>query len=171
MKNNIFVKAFNHIEEALLSVTFVVMTAICFIQVITRYIFHVSLPWSEEVLRALFVWSSCLGISLGFRTKSHLGVDALVSLFPAKIKKALSIIAYAIVIGFCIVIIYFSFEVTGKQFATGQKTIAVGMPIAYISVSLIVGFALTVVRVIQVMIEDFKHKGNDDEGHISEGLL
>ena len=34
MKNNIFVKIFNHIEEALLSVTFVIMTLICFIQVI-----------------------------------------------------------------------------------------------------------------------------------------
>ncbi len=170
VKDNIFIKAFNHIEEALLSVTFVVMTVICFIQVITRYIFHFSLPWSEEVLRALFVWSSCLGISLGFRTRSHLGVDAITNLFPAKYKKILSILSYLIVIAFCIVVIYYSISVTSYQYTTNQKTIAVGMPVAYISVSLIIGFGLTIVRVIQVMIDDFKNK-KQEEGHISEGLL
>ena len=152
MKNNIFVKIFNHIEEALLSVTFVIMTLICFIQVITRYIFHYSMPWSEEVLRALFVWSSCLGISLGFRTKSHLGVDAVVILF-------------------CLVMIYYSAGITNHQFITNQKTIAVGMPIAYVSVSLVVGFTLTIIRIIQVMVETFTSKNKKDETHISEGLL
>ena len=44
------------------------------------------------------------------------------------------------------------------------------MPVAYISVSLIIGFGLTIVRVIQVMIDDFKNK-KQEEGHISEGLL
>lgn len=171
MKSNVLIKIFEHFEEAVLSVNFVVMTAICFVQVVTRYIFHYSMPWSEEALRALFVWSSCLGISLGFRTKSHLGVDALVNLFHGKFKKALAIIAYVIVLAFCVVIIYYSAKVTGKQFTTKQKTIAMGLPIAYISVSLIVGFALTIVRIIQVMAAEFSHKDDNDSGHISEGLL
>lgn len=171
MKNNIFIRAFNHIEEALLSVAFIAMTIICFTQVITRYIFHFSLPWSEEVLRALFVWSSCLGISLAFRTKSHMGVDALVSLLPIKLKKTVSLIVYLIVIAFCIVMIYYSFGVTSQQYTTHQTTIALRMPIAYVSVSLIVGFSLTIIRIIQVIIEDTKNRKNDDEVHISEGLL
>ena len=171
MKNNIFVKIFNHIEEALLSVTFVIMTLICFIQVITRYIFHYSMPWSEEVLRALFVWSSCLGISLGFRTKSHLGVDAVVSLFPKKLKNIFTYISYIIVILFCLVMIYYSAGITNHQFITNQKTIAVGMPIAYVSVSLVVRFTLTIIRIIQVMVETFTAKNKKDETHISEGLL
>ena len=80
------------------------------------------------------------------------------------------ILSYLIVIAFCIVVIYYSISVTSYQFTTNQKTIAVGMPVAYISVSLIIGFGLTIVRVIQVMIDDFKNK-KQEEGHISEGLL
>ncbi len=171
MKDNIFIKAFEHIEEVLLSISFTTMTIICFVQVITRYIFHYSMPWSEEVLRGLFVWSSCLGISLGFRTRSHMGVDAIVSLFPVKFRKILSIISYIVTIAFCLVVIYFSFGVTMHQFSTNQKTIALGMPIAYVSVSLIIGFLLAIIRIIQVLSEDIRSKNNVDEVHISEGLL
>ena len=171
LKGNIFFKIFNHIEESILCCTFTVMTVVCFVQVLTRYIFHYSMPWSEELLRGLFVWSSCLGISLGFRTRSHMGVDAIVGLFPKKLKNIISMVSYLIVIAFCVAIIYYSFGVTYQQFTTGQKTIAMGLPIWIISISLIIGFALTIVRVIQVMIEDAKSKGKDDNTHISEGLL
>ena len=171
MKDNIFIKIFNHIEETLLSAAFIAMTLICFIQVITRYILHFSLPWSEEVLRALFVWSSCLGISIAFRTKSHMGVDAVVNLFPRKAKFALSIISYLIVIAFCVIMSYFSAGVTWKQIATQQTTIALRMPIAYVSISLVVGFSLTIIRIIQALIDDIKNRKDNEEMHISEGLL
>lgn len=45
------------------------------------------------------------------------------------------------------------------------------MPIAYVSVSLVVGFTLTIIRIIQVMVETFTAKNKKDETHISEGLL
>ena len=66
--------------------------------------------------------------------------------------------------------IYYSAGVTIQQFSTGQKTIAMGLPVWMVSISLIVGFALTIVRIIQVIIEDVKNKGKNDSTHISEGL-
>lgn len=165
-------KVLNHTEEILLSISFSIMAIVCFVQVITRYFFHYSMPWSEELLRALFVWSSCLGISLGFKTRSHLGVDAVVNLFPKKLKKILSLLAYFVVLACCVVLIYYSFQVSLKQYQTLQKTIAMRLPIFYISAALPVGFVLTVIRVLQVMYEDFiVKKKDDDKTHISEGLL
>ena len=172
-KDNIIFKFFNHIEEVILSVSFATMAIVCFTQVITRYIFKFSLPWSEELLRALFVWSSCLGISLGFRTRSHLGVDAVVGLFPKKIRRVLSFLAYLVVIAFCVVIIFYSVRISAQQFSTMQKTIAMRLPIFYISSAIPIGFGLTIVRILQVLYEDFvKHKKDSlEEGKISEGLL
>ncbi len=174
-KKNIFLKIFDHIEEGILTVTFTVMTVVCFIQVITRYWFHYSIPWSEELLRALFVWSSCLGISLGFKTRSHLGVDAFTNVLPVKIRRGIIFFAYIVAILFCVVLIYYSVEITQKQFKTNQSTIAMRMPIFYISMSLPIGFSLTILRIVQVIKEDFfNNKGKtqeEDELHISEGLL
>ena len=171
MKDHVFFKIFNHIVEGMLCSSFTIMTLACFVQVITRYVFHYSMPWSEELLRALFVWSSCLGISLGFRTRSHMGVDAIVGVLPKKAKNIVSMAAYVITIAFCVAMIYYSAGVTMQQFSTGQKTIAMGLPVWMVSISLIVGFALTIVRIIQVIIEDVKNKGKNDSTHISEGLL
>lgn len=170
MKN--FLKVIDHVEEFFLSISFSIMAIVCFVQVITRYIFHYSMPWSEELLRALFVWSSCLGISLGFKTRSHLGVDAVVNILPKNVKKILSLLAYLVVIACCVLLIYYSVQVSVKQFETMQKTIAMRMPIFYISASLPIGFTLTIIRVLQVLYEDFiLKKDESDETHISEGLL
>ena len=88
-----------------------------------------------------------------------------------KLKNIFTYISYIIVILFCLVMIYYSAGITNHQFITNQKTIAVGMPIAYVSVSLVVGFTLTIIRIIQVMVETFTSKNKKDETHISEGLL
>ena len=141
-KENILLRAFNHVEEVILTATFSVMTVVCFVQVITRYCFHYSLPWSEELLRALFVWSSCIGVSWGMRTRSHLGVDVIVNCFPEKVRRYLSLSAYAILIVFCALVIYYSIGVTLKQFQTNQVTIAMRLPVGFISVSLPIGFPL-----------------------------
>lgn len=163
----------DHTEEFFLSITFAVMAIVCFVQVITRYCFHYSMPWSEELLRALFVWSSCLGISLGFKTRSHLGVDAIVNVLPKKVKKVISFLSYIVIILFCIFIIYYSIQISAKQYVTVQKTIAMRLPIFYISAALPVGFTLTVFRVLQIIKDDFftEKESDDDELHISEGLL
>lgn len=172
-RGKILLNGLSHFEEAVLTVTFSIMTVVCFAQVITRYCFHYSLPWSEELLRALFVWSSCMGISWGMKTRSHLGVDAVVKCFPAKVRKILAILTYAILIAFCILVIYYSIYVTMKQFATNQVTIAMRLPVGYISMSLPIGFSLTIIRALQVLYEDVLNGAEKTEEKISipEGLL
>lgn len=171
MKNNRILKALNYVEEFFLCINLTIMAVICFIQVITRYLFHFSLPWSEELLRGLFVWSSCLGISVGFKTRSHLGVDALVNVFPKKIGTIVKFLTYLVSIAFFVVLIYYSAQICMQQYSTMQKTIAMRLPIVYISCALPICFIVTIFRVLQVMKEDFTKKPENEEVHISEGLL
>ena len=165
----------NHFEEAVLTITFSIMSIVCFVQVISRYFLGYSMPWSEELLRALFVWSSCMGLSLAFKTKSHLGVDALVNAMPKKLKKIVEVITYVIVIIFCIIMLYISIDITHMHFVNNQKTTAMQLPIGFISISLPIGFTLAIFRILGVLYSMRKSQNDsnsdNEEMHISEGLL
>ena len=58
-------------------VAMIVMLAIIFMQVITRYIFGFSFEWSEELARFLFVWVVFLGSALIMGEEGHLAVELL----------------------------------------------------------------------------------------------
>ena len=55
----------------------IVMLAIIFMQVITRYMFGFSFEWSEELARFLFVWVVFLGSALIMGEDGHLAVELL----------------------------------------------------------------------------------------------
>jgi len=54
-----------------------VMLAIIFMQVITRYLLGFTFEWSEELARFLFVWAVFLGSALIMGEDGHLAVELL----------------------------------------------------------------------------------------------
>ncbi|MDF1777155.1 MAG: TRAP transporter small permease subunit [Rhizobiaceae bacterium] len=59
------------------AVCIAVMVTITMVEVLSRNIFAISIPWASELTRTLFVWSVLLGISVTTWTKSHIAVTAL----------------------------------------------------------------------------------------------
>ena len=48
----------DYLEETILLILLVLMTAIMGVQIVSRYVFQNSLTWSEELVRYMFVWSA-----------------------------------------------------------------------------------------------------------------
>ena len=59
------------------------MVALVALQVLLRYAFNTSLSWTDETSRLGFVWSIFLGIPLGIRRGSHIGIEFLTARLPA----------------------------------------------------------------------------------------
>ena len=59
------------------------MVALVALQVLLRYAFNTSLAWTDETSRLAFVWSIFLGIPLGIRRGSHIGIEFLTAQLPA----------------------------------------------------------------------------------------
>ena len=59
------------------------MVALVALQVLLRYAFNTSLGWTDETSRLAFVWSIFLGIPLGIRRGSHIGIEFLTGRLPA----------------------------------------------------------------------------------------
>ena len=119
-----------HPLEFLLCILLVATVVVTFSQVVTRYFLHVSLSWSEEVARFLFVWIATLGAAYGFKTKSHFAIVFLVNRFSSRLQKLVGtlvvIVASIFLIVFVLESLYLILTITIDQRApVTQMTMAV----------------------------------------------
>jgi TRAP-type C4-dicarboxylate transport system, small permease component len=74
----------NKLEEGIISLLLASMTLLVFVEVVMRFGFNIGLMWAQELTLLLSGWLVMFGVSYGIKVGSHIGVDALVKLFPAK---------------------------------------------------------------------------------------
>jgi C4-dicarboxylate transporter DctQ subunit len=86
-------RAINNIEESLIAIILGVMTIITFVNVIARYVFNANILWALEGTVFLFAWMVLLGMSYCVKTKTHLGVDAVINLVSPGARKVMAILS------------------------------------------------------------------------------
>lgn len=141
----------DNIEEYILMVLFPLMVLVVFAATCIRYLTVMSLPWAEEVARYSMVWIAYIGASLGIKRNSHLGVEAVLLLFPAKTRIYFDYLRYAIIILFNILIAYFMFQILQSQFATEQVSPSLRIPMYFAYGAVPVGAILMAWRCVQMM--------------------
>jgi len=75
-------EAIARFEENVLATLLALITLVSFVQVIARYGFNTGWGGALEFTRILFAWMILFGMSYGVRTGLHLGIDAVIRLFP-----------------------------------------------------------------------------------------
>jgi TRAP-type C4-dicarboxylate transport system permease small subunit len=63
------------INSAVAVALFAALVVVVTLQVVTRFVLHFSVIWSEEVARFLFFWVVLLGAALGVRRRRHFVID------------------------------------------------------------------------------------------------
>ena len=77
-----------YLEEILMVIFLIAMTLIMGIQVFSRYVLGMSLSWSEEITRYLFIWSAFLSVSLCTRKCISIKLTSLYSFFQGEEKRS-----------------------------------------------------------------------------------
>lgn len=75
-------------EENFLALLLAIITLVSFVQVVARYGFNTGWGGALEFTRIVFAWMILFGMSYGVKIGSHLGVDAIIRLFPKPLFKA-----------------------------------------------------------------------------------
>jgi len=83
----------DHVEETFIAVTLGLMTVITFANVIARYVFNSNILWGLEATVFLFAWLVLIGASYGVKQTFHIGVDVVLVMVPAPVRKVLTLIA------------------------------------------------------------------------------
>ena len=77
----------NLLFKPIISVLFLLMIIITFIQVIFRYVLNSALPWAGEITIFFFIWVIFLGASITLHKGLHIGVDIITNQLREKNKK------------------------------------------------------------------------------------
>lgn len=74
-------------EENFIAILLATMVIVSFTQVVARYVFNTGWTGALEFTRVLFAWLILFGMAYGVKIGAHLGVDALIRLFPKPLFK------------------------------------------------------------------------------------
>jgi TRAP-type C4-dicarboxylate transport system permease small subunit len=66
-------------------------------QVASRFLLRAPSSFTEELAGFLLIWIGLLGAAYGFRTRSHLGIDLLVSRLRGEARRTVTILAHTAV--------------------------------------------------------------------------
>lgn len=147
------IKRLKSFEEYLIIPLFCVMLFLAFLQVVSRFLLPFSLPWLEELLRFLFIWSIMLGSSIGIQRGSHIGVDMFRNFLPTRFLDFVIYASYTAIIVFSVLMIKTSYPLLVLQYSSNQLSAAMKAPMYLGTLAIPVGFTLIMIRSIQMAFE------------------
>lgn len=145
-------KIIDHLEEWIISLMLLAMTALTFAQVVMRYVFNSGFSWALELTTVFFAVMIFTGISYGVRVGSHIGVDALVKMLAPGPRRTVSILAVLLSL------LYVGLVLVGAtQYVLKMKSVGIeleDMPIQRWQVLAVMplGFVLTGWRFTQILV-------------------
>ena len=142
-----------NLELAFSSVCLVLMTLSVTIQVLSRYLMHSSIAWTEEATRFLFIWMVFPAIGICAKEGKHIRITLLPGALPKKWAIVLDIFSDLVFIALACVLGYYSIEVVEALQKAGQVSSVLpflGRGDVYTIVP--VGFALCILRLIQCIV-------------------
>src|SRR3954470_19129311 len=83
---------------------------ILFAGVISRYVLHSPLIWSDELASILFLWLAMLGAAVAFRRAEHMRMTAVVASARPAMRAYLDMVATAAALAFLLLIAWPSYE-------------------------------------------------------------
>jgi len=142
--------------ELSLCIILVAIVAVTFIQVLFRYIFHLSLAWSEELARYLFLWLAALASAYAFKTRSHFALRFLVNRFGMRIQNTIGTLVTFIVVLFLAVFLWKAVGFTASMANQVAPSTQMSMALPYSSA--VVGAVLMMFYVLRNWWTDIHKK-------------
>ncbi|MFC2161543.1 TRAP transporter small permease [Acidobacteriota bacterium] len=103
-------KILRKITESVIFFLFIVLVAVVFYQVLSRYAFNNPPSWTEELARYCQVWIILLTSSICIRKGSHLAVDYLSHKFSQRINFIIQVFNHLLVILYVSVVFVFGMK-------------------------------------------------------------
>lgn len=154
-----------HFEESLVVLMMAAMSVIIGLQIFMRYVMGASLSWSEELSRYLFIWATYLGVAYGVRKDAHIRVSMVTELMSRRNAAYIRILTHVIFGAFAVFVMYQGWIMVEKTFRFGQKSASLGIPMGFVYLAPLTGFAFTILRLVQAIWLDLRAAtSSDNEG-------
>jgi TRAP-type C4-dicarboxylate transport system permease small subunit len=116
-----------------------VALGVVWLQVFSRYVLNDSLVWAEELTRFALAWSTMVGSAAAYRLGEHIGVTMVIERLHGRWRALLIRTVHLVVMAFALLVAWEGWLFTLRNFARGQLTAALQVPIAWAHLALPVG--------------------------------
>src|SRR6201995_949978 len=88
---------------------------VLFAGVVSRYVLHAPLIWSDELASMLFLWLAMLGAVVAFRRSEHMRMTALVAVAGPRLRAYLEVVAVCAALAFLLLILHPAYEYASDE--------------------------------------------------------
>jgi len=137
------------LEKSVVVCLLIGIVVLIFSGVLSRFLFHYSIAFTEEMARFIFVWGALLGASSAFKTGEHGGIPLIVNRFGPKGRRFIEIFVATGVLIFMAYLVYMTGVSTFKSYHSGQISTTTEIPVWTINFGMMLAFLVGVIRCIQ----------------------
>lgn len=93
-----------------------------FVNIVLRYFFGKPQSLLDEFSVYFVVWGVLSGAAVALRNNHHIKVDMFYNLMPLKVKRAVSLFAYSVGLGFCLLYTFYGNKLVQSYLISGQRS-------------------------------------------------
>lgn len=149
----------NNLEEYVTVIGLLLMTAITFANVLSRYFLHASLAYTEELVTNLFVWTSLFGSAIAARRGAHLGLSLFTDMLPRGMQRHLLLATSLVTATLYLFICWYGIEMVMSQQAMAQISPALNIPEWVLGLAIPFGSVLVAARFFQYGVTQWRKGG------------
>ena len=160
-----------NIEKSIILVSYVLMTAIIFVEVIRRFAFGQQAAWSSTIPIYLFLWVTWIGCAYNCKRRSHLRFEEFRMRLPYSGQFFCLVVDHLVWIGFSLLVIYYSMQqvqIAYDNFAIVQGTDDIMQWWFYTATP--IGFGLVIYRVLRNLADDIRRYRNNEPMMVNIGV-
>lgn len=155
-----------HFEETVLILLMIGISCTMFLQVIMRYVFNMPLTWPEELSRYMWIWTVFFSMSYTIYMRNMLRVDVLAEILPLRAKHWIEIVIQFLSLVIYSIFAYYSLIVYRSLVISGRVSPALRIPMYLIYSALCIGFVLSIIRTLQLIVELFMEVNGKKTEHM-----
>lgn len=152
-----FFKLYDSFIEKTICILLGILVVSLFTQVVSRHFLNISIMWTDELGRYLFIWIVYLGSAVAFRERSHLVVDVFTERMPYKLQFFLKSFFNLLILAFLFLVFIFGLKFSMINMANPAYSMRI-IKLGIVYASIPVGALLMIVNILRVIHEDFKIK-------------
>lgn len=148
-----------NLENIIGILLFIIMTLFLSYQIISRYLFNLSLAWTEELSMYCLIWVCYIGAAAAVRERKHLRITMAFEWCLPKTKKIVDIITNIASCAFCFFIFVGTSEMLLLILEGNQVSAGSGLPKWIPNLGLPLAFGLMTIRFIQdtvLLVREYK---------------
>ena len=130
-------------------------------QILFRYVFKISAPWTEEAARFLLIWMALLASGIAFKHGEHFSIDFFTSRMRPRLRVSVNLWMSLLAALFILAVIFWGVSFAKLGFFTISPGLQVSMFLPYLAVP--VGGALMLLN-LSIFILRLVKRGGETEG-------